>query len=61
MEDDDINFEVGRRDDGSLWTLTVTCKEQLTEQEFAAAVLSLAHDILDGKVSFDEAPEQDSH
>lgn len=62
MEDDeDVSYEVGKRDDGSLWTVTVTCKTPLTEKEFAVAITSLANDILTDKVSFDEAPEMDSH
>ncbi len=58
---DDINFEVGRRDDGKLWTLAVTCKQGLSEKEFAASMIELGNDILEDKVSFEDADESDCH
>lgn len=53
----EISYEVGKREDGSLWTVTVTCPAKLSELEFAAAIKSLADDILSGSVSFDGCPD----
>lgn len=66
MKDEaEVSFEVGQREDGKLWTIAVTCPEKLSEQEFAASILSLAQDILEGKVSFETQPDtvetHDSH
>ncbi len=61
ISSDDVSFEVGKKEDGTLWHAAVSCKTPLTEKEFAAALLSLAHDILDDKVSFDDCPDVDSH
>lgn len=63
-EDVELSFEVGQKEDGKLWTLSVSCPQKITELEFAAAIQSLAHDILHGEVSFDSAEdvtESDSH
>lgn len=64
-DDDEVSFEVGQRDDGKLWTVSVTCTDKLSELEFAAAILTLAEDILEGRVSFDKQPDSvqtlDSH
>ncbi len=61
IKDDDVSFEVGKKEDGTLWTATVTCSAGLSELEFAAALKSLADDIFKGKVNFDDAPDSDSH
>lgn len=61
IAEDDVSFEVGRKEDGSLWTATITCKAGLSEMEFAAALKSLADDIFTGKVNFDDAPDVDQH
>ena len=65
MKDDaEFSFEVGQREDGMLWTVTVTCDEKMGEQDFAAALICMAQDILEGKTSFDTAPDViscDSH
>ena len=58
-QDDDVSFEVGKKEDGSIWTATVMCKSGLTEMEFAAALKSLADDIFEGRVNFDDAPDAD--
>jgi hypothetical protein len=61
MDDEqEIAFEVGQKSDGKLWTVTVTCTEGLTEKEFAAAILSLANDIICGDVSFDNMPDAEA-
>ena len=59
MANDDavVEYKVGKREDEGEWHLTVICKEGLSEQEFAAAVISLGKDILDGKISFDDLPD----
>ena len=58
-QDDDVSFEVGKKEDNTLWTATVTCKAGLSEMEFAAALKSLADDIFEGKVNYDDAPDAD--
>ncbi len=58
---EDVCFEVGKKEDGTLWTATVTCGAGLTEMEFAASLKSLADDIFTGKVNFDDAPDSDQH
>ncbi len=60
-EDDDVSFEVGQKADGTLWTCSVACKAGLSEKEFAAALISLAEDIISGETSFDSAPEAEEH
>ena len=54
-----VEYKVGKREDEGEWHLTVICKEGLSEMEFAAAVISLAKDILDGKISFDDLPDEE--
>lgn len=56
-DEDEVSFEVGQREDGTLWTVSVACDSGLSEQEFAAALKSLADDIVEGNVSFAESPE----
>ncbi len=61
IEGDDVSFEVGKKEDNTLWTATVMCKAGLSEMEFAAALKSLADDIFEGRVNFDDAPDADQH
>lgn len=62
MNDDaEVEFEVGQKEGGTLWTVAVSCKESLSELEFAAALRSLADDILAGDVSFDSSPDVTEH
>lgn len=58
-EYDAVEFEVGRTDDETEWRLTVKCATGLTDEEFAAALLSLSDDIMKKRVSFDTAPDID--
>lgn len=59
MPDDQesVNFEVGCDDAGTEWRVSVKCKTGLSEEEFAAALQSLATDIVNGDVSFKTAPD----
>lgn len=57
-DDAQFDFEVGKDEDSKAWRLTITCgNEEISEQEFGAACISLGTDILEGIVSFDEAEE----
>jgi hypothetical protein len=55
-----VQFEVGCNGDTTEWRVNVKCATGLTEKEFAAALQSLADDIVGGSVSFDTAPEADT-
>ncbi len=59
--EDDVSFEVGKRDDNTLWHVSVMCKGGISQDEFAAALISLGEDILKGKVDFDTAPDAVGH
>jgi hypothetical protein len=59
-DDDVVRFEVGRdeqNDPSREWRVSVLCSAGLSEFEFAAALQTLADDILQGKVAFDTAPD----
>lgn len=56
-DDAEIDFEVGHDADEKIWRVTVTCSEKLSEDEFAACIIDLGKDILEGAVSFEEADE----
>lgn len=60
-DDDEVKFIVSRATDETEWHLVVKCESGLTDEEFAVALQSLADDILQGKVSFDGAPEASQH
>lgn len=56
-DDTEFKYEVTQRNDKKLWSITVTCDEPMNEQEFAAAIVGLGSDILDGSMSFDTQPD----
>lgn len=60
-DEDEVAFEVSMKTNGTLWTVSITCKSGLTDQEFAAALICLSDDISEGKVNFDEARSLDGH
>jgi hypothetical protein len=57
--DNDVSFEVAKKDDNTLWTCSVSCPAALSEKEFACALMTLAEDMLEGRVDFESAPEVD--
>ncbi len=48
-----VEYVAARRDDGTLYTLTVSCPEGLTEKEFADAIVAFAHDVYSGDFTFE--------
>jgi hypothetical protein len=60
-DEDEIQYEVGQNSDGTLWKVSVSCNVPISEREFAAALASLASDMLSGDVTFDGCPSVDDH
>lgn len=58
---DDVHFEIAKGQDDRIWVLTITCKEGLDQDEFAAACILLGQDILEGKISVERGDEADAH
>ena len=57
----EVHFEVSRGEDSKLWTLSVSCKDALTDEEFAGACIALGHDILEGKVDLELGDDVETH
>ncbi len=49
----EVEFFATRRDDGACYTLSVVCKDGLTDDEFAACLIAFAQDIENGSFKFD--------
>lgn len=58
-DDTEFTFELGQAEDGKTWVLKVSADEKISEQEFAACLLSLAEDMLKGEVSLKNFPKKD--
>ena len=55
-----ISFTAMVREDGRSYDLNVFCKEGLSVEEFADALLALAKDIYTKRFSFDDVKETDA-
>lgn len=57
MEKDDsaeFEYSITINEDNTQASITVSCEEGMTEEEFGAAIIAFGKDLLDGAITFDD-------
>lgn len=52
-DEDDIQFIASVDEAKTFYSLVVTCKHQMSDEEYADCLISFANDILEGQFRFD--------